>query len=732
MRFFRNLRFVVKLTVMVILAVGILMVTVGTIAHTSTKSLSSQMGRDRVVQEVRVIQSRFEEAEREILAATDLLASRPGLIDAVMSRDAATIRTSVLIGAAPLDLDGINVVNSDGVSIVTTGEETLQTAQQGSLISLGLLGIETTGAIAGETEPALWLAAVTPLRDTSGSIVGALLTTRRIDDDFLDKINFARQDVHLVLIAGGRIVAQDLPTSEWADDFSATLLDETIVEQTLRGQTAVADDFLRNVDNVPHVLAYAPLTVRDETIATLGILTDLGILLDFENQMATNTPLVFGVVILITIVLVSAIVHWSVAVPLNKLRSAAEQIASGDYAQRAEVVSTDEIGTLASAFNSMADQLQHTMQGLEQRTSAMQRHTVHLQTSAEVSRAAASILDADQLIQQVVQLIQEQFGLYYVGLFLVDQSGQWAVLQSGTGKSGRAMLERGYRLQIGSGMIGWSIVNAEARIAMDVDQDAVRIASTKLPLTRSEAALPLRSRGRVLGALTVQSDQPSAFDQETIAVWQAMADQVALALDNARLLAETQQALDTARRAYGKVAQQTWAETLRTRADWGYIYARQSITPVKGDWRPEMLLAAKTGKSVQGNDADKLTLSLPLKVRDQVIGAIDFQKDENGETWTADDVSLLETLTEQLGVALESARLYQDTQHRAAREQLTREITDEMRRKVDVEAVLRAAVTNLGQALRAPRTYVRLMVDDEHPPASASGELNQGDERNES
>jgi GAF domain-containing protein/HAMP domain-containing protein len=711
--------------------VSILMAATTIITSTSTENLSSQMGQDRVLQEVGVIQSRFEEAEQELLAATDLLANRPGLIEAIASQDVVAIRIITLIGAAPLDLDGINVVDLDGVSIVATGEETFQTAQQDYLISLGLLGMETTRALVGETESTLWLAAVTPLRDGSGSIIGAMLVARQVDDEFLEKINFARKDVHLAVIAGGRIVAQDSPTPEWLEEFSAVLLEESTIEQTLRGETVVTDDFLRSTDNVPHVLAHAPLTVRGVVTATIGVLIDLDILTGFENQIAVNTPLIFGGVTLITIILVGAIAQWSVGIPINKLRSAAEQMARGDYKQRAEVVSTDEIGQLANVLNNMADELQQTMRGLERRTSDMQQHAIRMQASAEVSRAAASILDADQLIRQVVELIQEQFGLYYVGLFLVDQSRQWAVLQAGTGQAGQTMLARSHRIQIGSGMIGWSIANAEARIALDVGEDAVRLATAELPLTRSEAALPLRSRGRVLGALTVQSDQPSAFDQETLAVWQTMADQVALALDNARLLTEAQEALEAMRRAYGEVAEQAWAETLRARTDWGYIYTRQSIAPAKGDWRPEMLEAAKTGQNVQGNDAAGPTLSIPLKVRDQVIGVIGFQKDENSDSWTADDVSLLETLTEQLGVALESARLYQDTQHHAAHERLTREITDEMRRNVDVEAVLRTAVTSLGRTLGAPRTYVRLMLDEERPTASASPDNGKGDQEQE-
>jgi PAS domain S-box-containing protein len=168
-----------------------------------------------------------------------------------------------------------------------------------------------------------------------------------------------------------------------------------------------------------------------------------------------------------------------------------------------------------------------------------------LQTAAEVSRAASSILDPDELLRQAVDLIQRRFDLYYSGIFLVDEAGQYAVLRAGTGEAGRKMLERGHRLEVGGeSMIGWCVANAQARIALDVGQEAVRFENPLLPDTRSEMALPLISRGRVIGAVTVQSSEEAAFSAEDITVLQSVADQLANAIENAHLLETTQTRLE--------------------------------------------------------------------------------------------------------------------------------------------------------------------------------------------
>jgi GAF domain-containing protein len=336
-----------------------------------------------------------------------------------------------------------------------------------------------------------------------------------------------------------------------------------------------------------------------------------------------------------------------------------------------------------------------------------------------VARGAVSILEVDQLIRQAVDLIRERFDLYYVGLFLLDAGRQFAVLRAGTGEAGQEMLAQGHRLEVGGdSMIGQCTAKAEAAIALDVGEEAVHFDNPLLPETRSEMALPLRSRGRVIGAVSVQSAEAAAFDGEDVSVMQTMADQVAVAIDNARLFAESQTALEAERRAYGEFSGKAWGELLRARTDWGYHYTRQAITPVEGDWRPEMREAERIGRSVQGNPeraegedgANGTALAIPIQVRGETVGVIGFRKGAGSETWMAEEVVLLETMVTQLGLALESAWLYQDTQQRAIREQVTAEVTGRIRGTLDMDTVLRTAAQEIREVLGLHDVKIQMQV----------------------
>ncbi|MGC9467071.1 MAG: GAF domain-containing protein [Anaerolineae bacterium] len=173
-----------------------------------------------------------------------------------------------------------------------------------------------------------------------------------------------------------------------------------------------------------------------------------------------------------------------------------------------------------------------------------QRRAVRLQTAAEVSRIATSLLSLDELLPKSVELIRERFDLYYVGIFLLDDRGVWAVLRAGTGDAGRQMLEAGHRLKKGSSsMIGQCVADAQPRIALFVEQAEARFDNPLLPETKSEMALPLVVRGNVIGAMTIQSEVSGAFTEEDITVLQTMADQLANAIQNARLFEQMNRAV---------------------------------------------------------------------------------------------------------------------------------------------------------------------------------------------
>lgn len=175
----------------------------------------------------------------------------------------------------------------------------------------------------------------------------------------------------------------------------------------------------------------------------------------------------------------------------------------------------------------------------------MTKRTIQLQTAAEVSRAVTSILDINVLLPNVVELIRSHFDYYYVGIFLVDEAREWAMLRAATGEVGAQMLREGHKLAMAdSSMIGWCLVHRTARIALDVGVDAVQFRNPLLPLTRSEMALPLITHGEVIGAMTIQSVLPAAFSRVDITALQSLADQVANAIENARLFTERAMLID--------------------------------------------------------------------------------------------------------------------------------------------------------------------------------------------
>ncbi|MGC1375588.1 MAG: response regulator [Anaerolineales bacterium] len=235
-----------------------------------------------------------------------------------------------------------------------------------------------------------------------------------------------------------------------------------------------------------------------------------------------------------------------VAGPIERLTAVAERVIAGDLSTQALVESGDEVGKLALTFNNMTIQLQQMLEGLEkrveERTEALSSHALQLQAAAEVSRVVSSMLDADELIRQAVNLVRERFDLYYVGLFLLDEQRRFAVLEAGTGEAGRQMLANAHKLEIGDdSMIGWCITHKQARIALDAGKEAVRFNNPLLPGARSELALPLVSQKQVIGAMTVSSTQESAFSPEDITILQTMADQLANGIEKARLYAQVQQ-----------------------------------------------------------------------------------------------------------------------------------------------------------------------------------------------
>jgi GAF domain-containing protein len=310
----------------------------------------------------------------------------------------------------------------------------------------------------------------------------------------------------------------------------------------------------------------------------------------------------------------------------------------------------------------------------------------------------------DRLLEQQVLLIAERFGFYHVGVYLIDDAKEYAVLRASNSEGGRRMLERGYKLRLGTeGIVGWVGGAGRPRVAFDMGVGQQYFNDPDLPQTRSEAALPLRIRERVIGVLDLQSTKPSAFTPEDISVLQILADQIALAVENARLFEETQQTLQAIDRLYSQQTQQAWYQRLRERPV-AFRYDRLGVQAAPG----ELEIRSMPQRAEVRSEGGRYELVAPISVRGQVLGTLVLRRDAGQPAWMAEDVALVELMLGQVIPALENARLLEEVQARAAREQAVNVITSRVRSSISMDAILQNAARELGLALGATRTFVQV------------------------
>jgi GAF domain-containing protein len=345
---------------------------------------------------------------------------------------------------------------------------------------------------------------------------------------------------------------------------------------------------------------------------------------------------------------------------------------------------------------------------VEERTRDLQRRNRYLGMIASIARDMSLTTDISELVSRATLLIGERFDFYHVGVYLIDTSGDWAALQASSSQAGRMMVSRGHRVRVGPGSVVGSVAGGTgARTVSDVEQDDLFVYNPDLPETRSEMTLPLRVRGEVVGVLDLQSRDMRAFREEDVILFQVLADQVALALSNAQSFRQMQESLEAERRAYGRVTGESWKSLVRAQSRLAFLRDRRGVMPAGDVWRPEMAEAVSKGR-IAVRDDDRTVLAVPIMARDQVIGVIDARKPDEAGEWTESEVSLLEALRDQLGEAVENARLYQDVQNRETRERVVGELATRMRQTLDVESVLRTAVQQVRHALDLSEVVVRL------------------------
>ncbi|MGC9348089.1 MAG: GAF domain-containing protein [Anaerolineae bacterium] len=438
---------------------------------------------------------------------------------------------------------------------------------------------------------------------------------------------------------------------------------------------------------------------------------DVALLLEVRHAPAVGQPLLhtmfrlaavmLGVIVLF--VLGARFIARRSLGLLKVMRDYVQCVADGDLTQSVPVSGEDEFGELAVALNRMVDRMRSTYAGLEARvearTDALRRRSLQLQAAARVSGAVAVIRDVDELLAEMVRLIPEYFDYDHVGIFLLDDARRHAVLRAASSEGGQRMLARGHKLAVGQGIVGSVAQSGQPRIALDVGDDPVFFDNPDLPRTRSEMALPLMMQERLIGVLDVQTEMPAAFSEEDIAVLRSMADQVALAIENARLLEASDRMLRELRLRYGQQIQESWSERLSAR-DLAFRYTGADVRRVQ-----ELSGALPERPAIAELDGGARELRAPIRVRDVVIGSVVFRQEAHQEPWGEGEVAFVGAICTQIGQALEQARLLDEAQVRASFEQLTGEISERIRSSAtDVDGVMATTLRELSLALGATGT----------------------------
>jgi GAF domain-containing protein len=368
----------------------------------------------------------------------------------------------------------------------------------------------------------------------------------------------------------------------------------------------------------------------------------------------------------------------TVSVPLRDLIRSFKAVEAGDLSQRAAIIATDEIAEVIMHFNGMVASLEELQGNLEKQ---VQERTRLLKATNDIAKVSSSILDPEELLARVINLFTEQFNYYYAAIYLLDSSEKWAELKEATGEAGKVLKQNRHRLELsGKSMVATCIRERMPRIAQNTSEEKQRVENPLLPYTRSEIALPIIAGDRVLGALNVQSTKAADFGTQVIETMQNMAGQVAIALENAHLFQEARQRIKEMRAIQQQYLLEGWSALSFNKEELEY----------------------GVGES---NEANSQKIVAPIRLRDQIIGQIDL---EGTSDWSTDQKNLIDAVAAQAAIALENARLVNESRQIAVRERMLAEISSRIWSSSTVEAVLQTAIRELGRRLDASSATIEL------------------------
>jgi len=335
-------------------------------------------------------------------------------------------------------------------------------------------------------------------------------------------------------------------------------------------------------------------------------------------------------------------------------------------------------------------QIDKTLNTLQEERENLER-TVQLRTNDlrkvnEIGRAVTSILDPKDLLPHAAELIQKEFDSYYTAFFLVDTTGNWAELHTATGDAGKVLRENKHKLDLkGRSLVAKAIQTKLGQVGSSSGIEQARIENPLLPYSLSQLALPLVIGNKVFGALEMHSTKTNAFSTQELDTYQNMANEVAIAIENSRLFQEAQQSLQEMRATQRQYLRDAWSS----------LASEQSIFYAVGDNDP----------------ASNQQMDVALSLRDQLIGNIRI---EGTSEWTVEQKSLVESIVSQATLALENARLVEESQSIAARERLANEIISKIWSSTNMDSILQTTVRELGRTLEASEVEIEISLEENY------------------
>lgn len=390
---------------------------------------------------------------------------------------------------------------------------------------------------------------------------------------------------------------------------------------------------------------------------------------------------------LLTILFISRVMRRRLE-PLTAANQLAIQLASGDIydtltPQESGSGQNDQVGVLMKSFDRISDRLQNLSRNLEDQ---LTRYNRSLDMAARISRETTSVVEADTLLARVVDLICDEFNLYHAQVFLLDDISLNAVLAYSRGAIGQQLIEQKFRVQVGSRtMVGQVTLSGGVLLIDDTNNPGglPYVPNPFLPDVRSQMTVPLSVGNRVIGALDLFGSQRGAFGTGETRIFQLLADQIAIAIHNTRQLTESDQRLQQVDTLNRQLTRNAWGEFQeQTHLGDAFHYNLMEVQPETPDIAP------------RDEAGDIAAISAPITIRGEVIGTITAAASE-GLPFAQGDVSILRAVADRVGLAIEGARLFQETQTSLAVTTSLYELSRFLNEADTLQDVVQAIVTSV-------------------------------------